>query len=222
MNLIKAQFYNTILLAALAATVLTGCATNSANAQSGTVIPPSLVTPDKVESRIGTLEYKDGVPTVETAERVRDTLDFTRALNAYNNSFRGASAYAMGKGFQSIGAEDNSILIFSDVDGQQVAVPHRQHRYGLLHGDHQPVERPDGARTTAQRAGHAQRHVVFVDHRHRASRPRPRQGRQVLDRAAGLRWTAAGRRLFYRPLENQPRAVCGPRLPRKRGSEACR
>ena len=113
MNLIKAQFYNTILLAALAATVLIGCATNSANAQSSTVIPPSLVTPDKVESRIGTLEYKDGVPTVETAERVRDTLDFTRALNAYNNSFRGASAYAMGKGFQSIGAEDNSILIFS-------------------------------------------------------------------------------------------------------------
>ena len=82
-------------------------------AQSTTRIPAVITTPDKVESRIGTLEYKDGVPTVETAERVRDTLDFTRALNAYNNSFRGASAYAIGKGFQSAGAEDNSILIFS-------------------------------------------------------------------------------------------------------------
>jgi len=86
-----------------------------ATAQSTTKIPPEIATPDRVESRIGTLEYKDGVPTVETAERVRDTLDFTRALNAYNNSFRGASAYALGKGFQSIGAEDNSILIFSEL-----------------------------------------------------------------------------------------------------------
>ncbi len=75
----------------------------------------SLSTPDKVESRIGTLEFKDGAPTVETAQKVRDTLDFTRALSVYNNSFRGASAYALGKGFQSIGAEDNSALIFSEL-----------------------------------------------------------------------------------------------------------
>ena len=47
---------------------------------------------DKIETRIGTLEFKDGAPTVETAEKVYDTLDFTRALNVYNNSFRGASA----------------------------------------------------------------------------------------------------------------------------------
>ena len=78
-------------------------------------IPPILITPDKVETHIGPLHFKDGAPTVETAEKVRDTLDFTRALNVYNNSFRGASAYAIGKGFQSIGAEDNSIVIFSEL-----------------------------------------------------------------------------------------------------------
>ena len=75
----------------------------------------SLSTPDRVETRIGTLEFKDGAPTVETAEKVRDTLDFTRALNVYNNSFRGASAYALGKGFQSIGADDNTVIIFSEL-----------------------------------------------------------------------------------------------------------
>ncbi|MGD9720540.1 MAG: DUF1254 domain-containing protein [Pirellulales bacterium] len=89
------------------------CAVNplSASAQ----IPPSISTPDKVESSIGTLEYKDGAPTIATAEKVRDALDFTRALNVYNNSFRGASAYAMGKGFQSIGADDNTIVIFQEL-----------------------------------------------------------------------------------------------------------
>jgi hypothetical protein len=52
---------------------------------------------------------------VETAGKVYDTLDFTRALNAYNNSFRGASAYAIRKDFLSIGAEDNTVVIFSDL-----------------------------------------------------------------------------------------------------------
>ena len=83
--------------------------------QAAAGIPPSIITPDKVETRIGTLEFQDGAPTVETAEKVRDTLDFTRGLNAYNNSFRGASAYAIRQGFLSIGAEDNSIVIFSDL-----------------------------------------------------------------------------------------------------------
>ena len=83
--------------------------------QAAAGIPPSIITPDQVETRIGTLEFQDGAPTVETAEKVRDTLDFTRGLNAYNNSFRGASAYAIRQGFLSIGAEDNSIVIFSDL-----------------------------------------------------------------------------------------------------------
>jgi hypothetical protein len=87
----------------------------TATAQMSSGIPPEITTPDKVETRIGTLEFNDGAPSEETAEKVRDTLDFTRALNAYNNSFRGASAYAIARGFQSIGAEDNTVVIFSEM-----------------------------------------------------------------------------------------------------------
>jgi hypothetical protein len=105
-----------MVAATLTAAVLAGCAASSARAQSSTPIPPFLVTPDRVRTRIiGTLEFKDGAPTVATAEKVRDVLDFTRALNVYNNSFRGASAYAIGKGFHSIGADDNSVIIFSEL-----------------------------------------------------------------------------------------------------------
>jgi hypothetical protein len=86
----------------------------SAVAQSGGT-PASLTTPDYVGTRIGALEYWDGVPSEETAERVRDTLDFTRALNVFNNSFRGASAYAIRKGLHDAGAEDNDVVIFSDL-----------------------------------------------------------------------------------------------------------
>jgi hypothetical protein len=78
-------------------------------------VPEAISTPDKVETRIGTLEFKDGAPSVETARRVYDTLDFTRALNVFNNSFRAASAYAIRQGFHSIGAEDDTVVIFSDL-----------------------------------------------------------------------------------------------------------
>ena len=74
--------------------------------------PASLKTAPQVETRIGTLSYQDGVPTVETAERIRDTLDFTRALNVFNNSFRAASAYAIKKGFADIGAPAGTVVIF--------------------------------------------------------------------------------------------------------------
>jgi len=75
----------------------------------------ALSAPDKIETHIGTLEFKDGAPTVDTAKKVYDTLDFTRALNAYNNSFRGASALAIVKGFESIGAKPGDVVIFSEL-----------------------------------------------------------------------------------------------------------
>ena len=76
----------------------------------------ALGTPDSVETSIGTLEFKDGIPTAESASKVYDTLDFTRALNVYNNSFRGASALGLVKGFRSAGAEDNThVLIFENL-----------------------------------------------------------------------------------------------------------
>ncbi|OSP55910.1 DUF1254 domain-containing protein [Pseudoruegeria sp. SK021] len=75
----------------------------------------ALAAPDRIETRIGTLEFKDGVPTAETAETVYDALDFTRALNVYNNSFRGASALAIKKGFESLGAAPGDVVIFSEL-----------------------------------------------------------------------------------------------------------
>jgi hypothetical protein len=46
-------------------------------------IPPSLVTPDKVESRLGVLEFKDGAPSKATLEKVYDNLDFSHAFRAF-------------------------------------------------------------------------------------------------------------------------------------------
>jgi hypothetical protein len=80
-----------------------------------TGVPPAITTPDKLESRIGPLEFKDGAPSPTTVEKAFDTLDFTHALGAYLNSYGGASAYAIRQGILSIGASDNSVVIFSDL-----------------------------------------------------------------------------------------------------------
>jgi hypothetical protein len=86
-----------------------------AGAQPAPTIPPILITPDKVETRIGTLNFKDGAPSKETVEKVYDTLDFTRGLDAFLNSYGGASAYAIRQGLLGIGAEDNTVTIYPEL-----------------------------------------------------------------------------------------------------------
>ena len=97
-----------------AAAALTG-GTEAVVAQTTAEIPPILITPDKVETRIGTLEFKDGAPSVETVQKVYDTLDFTRGLDVFLNSYGGASAYAIRQGLLSIGAEDNTVTIYPEL-----------------------------------------------------------------------------------------------------------
>ncbi|TIM26212.1 MAG: DUF1254 domain-containing protein [Mesorhizobium sp.] len=100
-----------ICVVSLAAIACVGIA--RADVSEGVV--KSLGAPDKLDTSAGTLEFKDGVPTADTAQKVYDTLDFTNALAAYNNSFRGASALAIVKGFEGIGAEPGDVVIFSEL-----------------------------------------------------------------------------------------------------------
>lgn len=47
----------------------------------------SISAPKQLESRLGTLEFTDGVPSAKTADAVYDQLDFAHGLNAYLNGF---------------------------------------------------------------------------------------------------------------------------------------
>lgn len=75
----------------------------------------SLGAPESVRTRIGTLDFDGGVPTDATAQTAFDAVDFARALAVYNNSFRGASALALKKGFESVGAGSGDIVIFDEL-----------------------------------------------------------------------------------------------------------
>jgi hypothetical protein len=75
----------------------------------------SIATPDRLETRLGTLEFVDGVPSSETSERLYDHLDFSHALNVFLNGFPGASTQALRKGLHEAGVEDNTIMVFSEL-----------------------------------------------------------------------------------------------------------
>jgi hypothetical protein len=56
-----------------------------------TEIPESITTPDSVKTRIGTLEFFDGIPTKRTADLVYDYLDFSRAVETFLNGIPATS-----------------------------------------------------------------------------------------------------------------------------------
>src|SRR5271169_6661710 len=80
-----------------------------------TDVPPQITTPDSIETRLGTLKFKDGAPSMETVEKVYDNLDLMHGVEAFVNAFQGASTYAIWKGFNNACVADNSVLIFSEL-----------------------------------------------------------------------------------------------------------
>jgi hypothetical protein len=91
-----------------------------ASAQGGTsgstgVSPTALglTTPDTVQTRAGVLDFKDGMPSIGTVDKIYDNLDFTHAFQAFVNTFQGANMAAIREGLLSIGAKDNEIIVFS-------------------------------------------------------------------------------------------------------------
>jgi hypothetical protein len=78
-------------------------------------VPASITTPDRVDSRIGTLEFKDGAPNDATLTKIYEQIDFTHAYNAFVNTMSGVSIHAAHRGMESIGVKDNEVIVFSDL-----------------------------------------------------------------------------------------------------------
>jgi hypothetical protein len=80
-----------------------------------TPVPAEITTSSKVEAGIGTLEFTDGYPSGETAEKLRDHLDYLHGVEAFMNTIHGVSVFAIRKGFQDAGIADGAVAIFSEL-----------------------------------------------------------------------------------------------------------
>jgi len=69
---------------------------------------------DSVETSIGALKFRDGIPDTATAGKLYDQLDLQRGVSAFLNGLRGVSIYAARQGIRDAGVKDNEgVLIFS-------------------------------------------------------------------------------------------------------------
>ena len=78
-------------------------------------IPSSILTPDRVETRLGALEFFDGYLNAETVDIVYDNLDFQRGVRAFLDGLPIASLYAMREGLREIGAVNGTVGIFESL-----------------------------------------------------------------------------------------------------------
>ena len=72
-----------------------------------------------MDTRIVALEFRNGVPSKDAVAKAYDHLDFLHGINVYLNAFPAASTYALRQGFLEAGAQDNSILMFSELMDSQ-------------------------------------------------------------------------------------------------------
>lgn len=94
-------------------TALTAQANSKAESMYGPGVLKSIQTPAEVNTSIGKLEFFDGVPTKETAQKAYDHLDTARAMDVFLKGMPAASVAQLMHGPESIGAKANSVVLFN-------------------------------------------------------------------------------------------------------------
>jgi hypothetical protein len=115
--------------------VATAYAQTAPTMKMTTPIPPSITTPDSVETPFGTLKFRDGFPDDATTQKVYDNLDYLRGVEAFLNAMPGASAEAIRLGFASQGADNNqTVLIMQNLmdSKSQFLTPNTESIYNLM------------------------------------------------------------------------------------------
>src|SRR5512136_370995 len=84
---------------------------------------PGIVSPDTVETRLGTLNFFDGFPDKATAEKLLDNLDFQRAVQAYLLAIPAVSQVADRNACLTLGPVNRTIPIWEQlVDSRTIGL----------------------------------------------------------------------------------------------------
>ena len=155
---VRAMIVGAALLAGLA-----GPADTRAQAPAAT--PPSLVTPDRVETRVGTLEFKDGAPSKATARQGLRQPALRARLRRLHEHLPGRQHGGDPQGLPEHRREGQRGHRLLRADGRQVAVPDGERRHGLFLRHPRPHQGAHGAGGAAQVARHPRRLLVALGHR---------------------------------------------------------
>lgn len=117
--------YRIILFLTLLGFLTLGCQSNSNDTVSKTKnsfdeivskyktdVPIKILTPDHVDSRLGDLEFYDGIPTQATVDRVYDNIDFSRGVDVFLNFIPATSIEGLRLGMIELGVDDyNQVMV---------------------------------------------------------------------------------------------------------------
>ena len=76
-----------------------------------TEIPDGVTTPDNIQTRVGELNFFDGVPDVESAQKVYNLLDFTHAYQTFLDGTKIASMDGIRKGILEFGPANTTAVL---------------------------------------------------------------------------------------------------------------
>ena len=79
-----------------------------------TEIPTEIMTPDTVETPIGTLDFFDGLPDEATVQKLYDNLIFMRGVEAFLSGIPATSIEAIRLGCVEVGAKRASDIVIFD------------------------------------------------------------------------------------------------------------
>src|SRR5215475_7198759 len=97
----------TIAIAPAMSTAQTSSGASAAPPKYSPDVPAKITTPDTVQTRIGTLRFKDGAPDPATVQLAYDQLDFNRGIDAFLRGMSATSVYAVCPGLENAGVKPN-------------------------------------------------------------------------------------------------------------------
>ena len=88
---------------------------SAAEYKMSTPTPAGIASPDKVETRLGTLNFFDGFPDKASVEKLYDNLDFQRAVQAYLLALPPVSQAANRNAIRELGPTNTVVPIFEQL-----------------------------------------------------------------------------------------------------------
>ena len=105
---------NAILLALMVVSFVMPCLAEAPRMKMTTTLPPGIASPDKVGTRLGTLNFFDGFPDKATVDTLYDNLDFQRAVQAYLLAIPAVSQAANRNEILKLGPANTTVPIFEN------------------------------------------------------------------------------------------------------------
>ena len=178
----KRHLHSTVTAVLLSAMFVASAATQDKTPLFNQKIPEQIMTPDKVQTRFGALDFVDGVPTKETTQKLYDNLDYIRGVEVFLNFIPASSMEGLRLGAIENGASKSNQAVLFDhlMDSNPLYLTGNTDTvYCMVFLDLQAdgptvLEIPPGTGP-----GHGGRRVLPLCHRPGRARPGRGQGRQV-------------------------------------------